>query len=246
MCITTGGHPLPHARRISPRRWQAGRQGCEPDLDPRAQAARHCRAQQLASAAQPASVTWLVRVTRWEGGIRQGRHLRMAHIVHVRVRRSLAVWDGAARDGARPPRKAGSVHPPLEVPAQYRCPISLLESLLATHLPIPGARPVPLPDQPRGDGGPRRHLRRAHVRAARDLPLAVHARHQPAHWREAAQQGTHARHRAAAAHHRIPPTSFVGRPASHHHSGFQWPPPTLSLLSVISTKRFGLNNPALT
>ena len=67
MCITytTGGHPLPHTPRISPRRWQAG---CEPDLDPRAQAARHCRAQQLASAAQPASVTWLVRVTRAVGG----------------------------------------------------------------------------------------------------------------------------------------------------------------------------------
>ena len=56
---------MPHARRISPRRWQAG---CEPDLDPRAQAARHCRAQQLASAAQPASVTWLVRVTCAVGG----------------------------------------------------------------------------------------------------------------------------------------------------------------------------------
>ena len=40
---------------------------------------------------------------------------------------------GAARDGAPPRRKAGSVYP-LEVPAQYRCPISqeLMEDPVAT------------------------------------------------------------------------------------------------------------------
>ena len=95
---------------------------------------------------------------------------------------------------------------PLEIPAQFRCPISqeLMEDPVTTsdgHTyerreifrcshrpphPFQGAHPYPLKAHP--------------------FQVAVYARHEPTDWRAAAQQGAHARDRAEATHIR-----FCGR-----------------------------------